>query len=110
MVVNHAKLADLPDEPIQTEFFTEEQQRYCDCFSAVTADVLAQVSQEPVQNAFRQVAFEDYDDKTHTLLLQVPDKKFYAWIEGQKIRPFFVSHIKQHFPCIEYLNYRIMKK
>ena len=110
VVVNHAKLADLPDEPIQTEFFTEEQQRYCDCFSAVMADVLAQVPQEQVQNAFRQVAFEDYDDKTHTLLLQVPDKKFYAWIEGEKIRPFFISHIKQHFPCIEYLNYRIMKK
>lgn len=109
VVVNHAKLPDAPQEPIQTEIFTEEQQRYCDSFSAVMADVLAQVSQETAQNSFRQITFENYDDKTHTLLLQVPDKKFYEWIDSEKTRAFFVHHIKKHFPEIEVLNYRILK-
>lgn len=107
VVVNHAKLAD---EPIQTQMVTEEQQRYCDDFAAVMADVLSQVSQENIQNSFRQIAFEDYDDKTHTLLLQVPNKKFFDWVDGDKVRTFFVHHIRNHFPDIQELKYRILKK
>lgn len=109
VVVNHASLPDTPAQPVQTEIFTEEQQRYSDTFSAVMADVLAQVHDEKTQNAFRQITFENYDDLTHTLLLQVPDRKFYAWADSDKIRPFFVHHIKQRFPDIIVLNYRILK-
>ncbi|MBP5714781.1 MAG: replication initiation protein [Prevotella sp.] len=107
VVVNHAKLP-VQTEPVQTEIFTEEQQRYSDAFSAVMADVLAAVELEEMRNQFRRITFEDYDDKTHTLLLQVPDKKFWEWIEGEKLKPWFVSHLKRHFPDICMLNYRIL--
>ena len=109
VVVNHASLPDTPAQPVQTEIFTEEQQQYSDTFSAVMADVLAQLHDEKTQNAFRRITFENYDDKTHTLLLQVPDKKFYTWVDSDNIKRFFVHHIKQRFPDISVLNYRILK-
>lgn len=106
VVVNHKPL------PKQADMFVQDEAQlpYREAFVQVIADITAKVQQEEIRRAFSSIVFENYDDKTNTLLLQLPERKMYDWIEGDKIKPYFVQHLKVRFPKIESLNYRLPPK
>lgn len=105
IVINHAKL------PLEPDMFDSDpqQQPFRDAYRRVMADALAEVSQPDIRERLRQVSFEHYDDRTRVLLLQLSERKTYDWIESAQVKPWFVAHLKAHFPDIDTLNYRLPK-
>ena len=109
VVVNRAKLPNV-GKPVQKVFVTPEQEAYRDAFAAVISDVIGKVTNEEVKKLFQKISFENYDDKTGELLLRLPDRKLHDWLESDKVKPFFVHHIKTHFPKSKTLLYRLPPK
>lgn len=115
VVVNHARLSIEPDM-----FDSDPQQQpFRDAYRRVVQDVLTDVptfcqstpdQTERTRQTFAAIAFEHYDDRTHTLLLQLPQRSTYDWIEQPQVRQFFYQHIRQHFPEMAVLQYRLPHK
>lgn len=58
---------------------------------------------------FRQIVFEDYDKDSRLLTVQVPDKAYYEWIEGDEVLPHFYAAVAKHFGKGAKINYRLPK-
>jgi hypothetical protein len=92
-------------EAVEQDIF--EQERHLQAWRDCIADVDGTAKEELSKENFRSLAFENYDIDTHTLLLQVTSRQHYEWMESDKVKPWFVAHLKRHFQDIEVLNYRV---
>lgn len=103
VVVNHARL------PLEPDMFDSDpqQQPFRDAFRRTLTDIGQTVGQGEAMDKFAALRFERYDDKSRVLLLQVTSREHYEWMESEKIKPFFVTQLKRHFPEIDVLNYRV---
>ena len=106
VVVNHKPL------PRQSDIFVQDEQQlpWRERFVQVIADITSKVQQQEARAVFSAIVFEHYDDKTNTLLLQLPERKMYAWLESGQIKPWLVSHLRRYFPDLDTLNYRLPPK
>ena len=106
VVVNH-KPSELLRKPVQQELFTDD--RYLRTWEQCLTEIIGKVNDLLVRENLQALAFESYDAEKHALLLQATSRKHYEWMESERVKPWFVGHLKRHFPDIEVLNYRVPK-
>lgn len=105
VVVNH-KPSDLLMKPVQQELFTDA---YADVWQRCIGEVCDEADGEVAQR-LRRICFEHYDAQAKSLLIQVPDKAFYEWMESTTavLEPFHAC-VCRHFGAATRLNYRLPK-
>ena len=102
VVVNH-KPSELIKKPVQQEIFTDEYQQAWDkCIE----EICSKLEDQNIQDVFRQLRMESYNQESHMLMIQVPSAKVHEWLESDKVLPFFWSHITKHFGKKTKLGYR----
>ncbi len=104
VVVNHEKMP-----PKQLSLFTNTDDPYRQVFADTIRRILTDTTDEHDREAYTRLAYEHYDDRTHSLLLQVDSRQHYDWVESDAIRPTFFTHLQQSFPGITTLRYRVVK-
>ena len=107
VVVNHAPLPRIEQQPRQQELFVAEYaDTWAKCLADITADPL--ITDEPIRQRFRQIGFESFNRDTRLLLLQIPSADFHQWLESDRVLPFFWGHVSRHFGKKIKLSYRLM--
>ena len=106
VVVNH-KPSELIRKPVQQEIFTDEYQQAWDkCIE----EICSKLEDQNIQDVFRQLRMESYNQESHMLMIQVPSAKVHEWLESDKVLPFFWSYIVKHFGKKTKLGYRNMEQ
>lgn len=93
VVVNH-KPSELIQKPTQTEMFANEYQT---TWQKCIDDICAIVTDSVIQQRFRAIRLREYNASEKTLLLEIPDKVFYEWLESEKVIKFFWQYVSKHF-------------
>ena len=75
------------------------------CMDGLYADI----KDDAMRQRFRQLVFEDYDKDSRLLTIQVPDKAYYEWIEGDEVLPHFYAAVASCFGKGARINYRLPK-
>jgi hypothetical protein len=93
-------------EAVQQELFTDA---YADVWQRCIGEVCDEAEGEVAQR-LRRICFEHYDAQAKSLLIQVPDKAFYEWMESTAavLEPFHAC-VCRHFGAATRLNYRLPK-
>ena len=105
VVVNHAKLPDEADAPVQQELFIDE---YCKVWDACLEDILVKIEDEAVKDRFRSIGFNKFNGADKTLTLSVPDHQLYQWLESDRVLEYFAHFVFKHFGKGTKINYRIL--
>lgn len=105
VVVNH-KPSELVKKPVQQEIFADEyQQAWRQCID----ELCARVEDPAIQDRFRSIHLENFNQEAHELLLQIPDAAFYQWLESEKVLHFFYGFVTKHFGKGVKMQYRLPK-
>lgn len=106
VVVNH-KPSELVKKPVQQEIFTDEYQR---TWQRCVDDICANIKDQSIQDTFRRLNMESYNQDANMLTIQIPNMKIHEWLESDKVLPFFYSFIVKYFGKNTKLNYRVMEQ
>ena len=106
VVVNH-KPSELIKKPVQQEIFTDEYQTLWD---KCIADICSKLEDVAIQDAFRQLGMESYNQDSQMLTIQIPSIKAHDWLESDKVLPFFYSYIVKYFGKNTKINYRVVEQ
>ena len=104
VVVNHKPSEYLDKKPVQQDAFAEE---YEIIWKKCLDDICEAIKDEAIKERFRQITFKNYNKDASELLLQLPDKPFYEWLESDKVIKFFYTYICKHFGKQTKLNYTL---
>lgn len=104
VVVNHKPSEYLDKKPVQQDAFAEE---YKTIWKKCLDDICDAIKDEAIKERFCQIVFRNYHKDASELLLQLPDKPFYEWLESDKVIKFFYTYICKHFGKQTKLNYTL---
>lgn len=105
VVVSHARL------PLEPDLFAADpqQQPFRDAFRQAVAAMTADAQRPDTRRVLAGLRFERYDDKLRDLLIQIEKRDDYDLLESPQVRPWFFGRLKQAFPELETLRYRLPK-
>lgn len=84
--------------------------QYVDTWQRCMDGLCADAEDDAMRQRFRQMTFDDYDKDSRLLTVQVPDKAYYEWIEGDEVLPHFYAAVAKHFGKGAKINYRLPKE
>ena len=92
-------------QPIQQDLFAVEYEKiWNECMADITANTVDGQTKE----RFRLIGFHSFDSQHKVLMLSIPDREYYEWVESDEILPIFRNYLLKHFGNIS-VKYIIRK-